>query len=56
VTLNHGLNEVLATVREGRGRMPPISTNELTDDQVAQIVEYLRSLGPRQGQDNGNVR
>jgi quinoprotein glucose dehydrogenase len=42
VPMNHTLNEVLAIVREGRGQMPPISTSELPDEHVAQIVEYLR--------------
>jgi len=36
---------VLAIVREGYGQMPPISSRELTDDQVRQIVEYLASVG-----------
>ncbi len=35
---------VLAVVREGYGQMPPISTRELTDDQVRQVVGYLDAL------------
>jgi quinoprotein glucose dehydrogenase len=35
---------VLAVVREGFGQMPPISTRELTDDQIRQIVAYLSSF------------
>jgi mono/diheme cytochrome c family protein len=35
---------VLAIVREGYGQMPPISTRELSDDQVRQVVAYLASL------------
>jgi hypothetical protein len=31
-------------VREGNALMPPISSQEVTDEQVGQIVEYLRSL------------
>ncbi len=37
---------VLAVVREGFGQMPPISTRELTDDEVRAIVSYLASLTP----------
>ena len=36
---------VMAIVREGYGQMPPISTRELNDQEVAQTVEYLRSVG-----------
>jgi quinoprotein glucose dehydrogenase len=36
--------EVLAIVREGLGEMPPVSSQELSDQQVAGIVEHLRSL------------
>ena len=35
---------VLAVVREGFGQMPPISSRELTDDQIRQIVVYLASF------------
>ena len=38
-------NYVMAIVREGYGQMPPISTRELDDQEVAQAVEYLRSVG-----------
>ena len=44
VPMNRGVDEVLAIVREGNGQMAPISTREVTDEQVRQIVEYLRSL------------
>lgn len=33
---------VLAIVREGYGQMPPISERELSNEEVAQLVEYLR--------------
>jgi hypothetical protein len=36
--------EVLAIVREGVGQMPPVSATELTDQEVAGIVEHLRSV------------
>jgi quinoprotein glucose dehydrogenase len=44
VPMNRGVEEVLAIVREGNGQMPPISTREVTDEQVRQIFGYLRSL------------
>ena len=44
VPMTKDADEVLGIVREGLGEMPPVSTRELTDDQVAQIVEYLKSL------------
>jgi mono/diheme cytochrome c family protein len=36
--------EVLAIVRDGLGQMPPVSTRELSDEDVTRIVEHLRSL------------
>jgi len=36
--------ELLGIVREGTGQMPPISSRELPDEGVAQIVAYLKSL------------
>jgi quinoprotein glucose dehydrogenase len=44
VPMTRGADEVLAIVREGNGQMAPISAREVTDDQVRQIVEYLRSM------------
>ncbi len=38
---------VLAIVREGFGQMPPISTRELTDDQVRDIVGYIDWINER---------
>jgi hypothetical protein len=37
------LSEVLAIVRDGNGEMPPVSSREVSDDDVARIVEHLRS-------------
>jgi mono/diheme cytochrome c family protein len=45
VPMTRTANEVLAIVREGIGQMPQVSTRELSDQQVLQIVDYLRSLG-----------
>src|SRR5204863_8562077 len=44
VPMTGDTNGVLAIVREGIGQMPPISTGEVSDEQVVQIVEYLRAL------------
>jgi mono/diheme cytochrome c family protein len=44
VPFSRGYEESLAIVREGYGQMPPISTRELSDDDVARIVEYLVAL------------
>ena len=41
--------QLLAKVREGGGEMPPISERRLSDDEVKQIAEYLRSLKPAAG-------
>jgi mono/diheme cytochrome c family protein len=37
-------DELLAKVREGGGEMPPVSTRTLSDDEVKQIFNYLKSL------------
>jgi mono/diheme cytochrome c family protein len=39
-------DEVLGIVREGFRQMPPVSSQELGDDQVGRILGYLRSLTP----------
>ena len=41
--LTYDADYVLAIVREGYGQMPPISARELSDDEVAQVVEYLQA-------------
>jgi mono/diheme cytochrome c family protein len=38
------LDEVVGIVREGRGQMPPIAASRVSDEEIASIVEYLRSL------------
>ena len=42
--LSKPVDEVLAIVRDGLGQMPPISSSELSDQEVTAIVEHLRSL------------
>ena len=37
-------DELLGIVREGAGEMPPISARELSDEGVAQVLAYLKSL------------
>ena len=44
VPLGFDAEYVLAVVREGYSQMPPISTRELTDDEVRQVVGYLEVL------------
>jgi mono/diheme cytochrome c family protein len=44
VPLEKDYDEVLTMVREGGGQMPPISAERVSDDEVKQIVEYLKSL------------
>lgn len=47
VPFEHDADEVLAIVREGTGQMPPIAVARVSDEEVAAIVSYLRSLTPR---------
>ncbi len=50
VPLGYDTEYVLAVVREGYSQMPPISTRELSDDEVRQVVGYLDELsGPPAG-------
>jgi mono/diheme cytochrome c family protein len=39
-------DELIAKVREGGSEMPPISTTTVSDDEVRQILAYLKSLSP----------
>ena len=48
VPMSYELDYVMAIVREGYGQMPPISSRELNDEDVARAVEYLRSVGENQ--------
>jgi quinoprotein glucose dehydrogenase len=43
VPMTKAVDEVLGIVREGFGEMPPISARELSDEDVARIVEHLRA-------------
>lgn len=44
VPFDRSYEELLAIVRDGRGQMPPISAKRLTDEEVAQIIGYLKTL------------
>jgi mono/diheme cytochrome c family protein len=44
VPLDKDYDEVLTMVREGGGQMPPISAERVSDDEVKEIVGYLKSL------------
>lgn len=44
VPLVKDYGEVLGIVRDGSGEMPPILAQRVTDDEVRQIVEYLKSM------------
>ena len=44
VPLDKDYEDVLTIVREGGGQMPPISAERVSDGEVRQIVEYLKSL------------
>jgi quinoprotein glucose dehydrogenase len=44
VPLQRQTTEVRAIVREGLGQMPPVSTREVSDEDITRIVDHLRSL------------
>lgn len=44
VPFSREYDELLGIVREGTGQMPPISVRELSDEGVAQVVSYLKTL------------
>jgi mono/diheme cytochrome c family protein len=46
VPLDMEYDELIAKVREGGSEMPPISTTTVSDDDVRQILVYLKSLTP----------
>ena len=55
VPLGFDAEYVLAVVREGYSQMPPISTRELTDDEVRQVVGYMESLSATAGETPASV-
>jgi mono/diheme cytochrome c family protein len=37
-------DDLLSKVRQGGGEMPAISKTKITDDELKQVLEYLKSL------------
>jgi mono/diheme cytochrome c family protein len=44
VPFGRSYDELLAIIRDGSGQMPPISDRRLTNEEVAEIIEYLKAL------------
>jgi tetratricopeptide (TPR) repeat protein len=44
VPLQRDTESLLALVRAGRGNMPPIAANAVSNDEVEQIAQFLRSM------------
>ncbi|MGC4080651.1 MAG: cytochrome c [Vicinamibacterales bacterium] len=44
VPFERELEDVMTIVRDGTGQMPPISAERVSDDELAAIVRYLKSL------------
>ena len=44
VPMQRDTESLLALVRAGRGNMPPIAATALSNDEVAQIAQFLRSM------------
>jgi tetratricopeptide (TPR) repeat protein len=44
VPMTHDVNEVLDIAREGRGMMPQLSSKTITDADIVNVVQYLKSL------------
>ena len=44
VPMTMDYDELLAKVRQGGGEMPAVPKTKLTDDEVKQVLEYLKSL------------
>ncbi|MEE2778489.1 MAG: cytochrome c [Acidobacteriota bacterium] len=46
VPLAYDADYVLLIVREGYIEMPPISTREITDEEIREVVAYLETITP----------
>ena len=44
VPMTHERDEVLDIAREGRGMMPPLSQKTISDDEIVNVWQYLKSL------------
>jgi mono/diheme cytochrome c family protein len=47
VPFNMELPELIGIVRQGVGMMPPIPRSQISDDEIAQIHAYLKSLSAK---------
>jgi mono/diheme cytochrome c family protein len=48
VPLERELEDVLVIVRDGTGQMPPISPERVSDEEIAAVVAYLKTIKPKQ--------
>ncbi len=44
VPLNHTADQVLYIARLGRGEMPPLPKNTISNEEIADVVAYLTTL------------
>ena len=44
VPMEREVSEILEIAREGRGMMPPLSEKTISDAEIKQVVEYLRTI------------
>ncbi len=44
VPIDMAYDEFIARVREGGGEMPPVSKSQMSDEEVKQILDYLKAL------------
>lgn len=47
VPFDREVEDVMTIVRDGTGQMPPISAERVSDEEIAQIVAYLKTLKPK---------
>jgi mono/diheme cytochrome c family protein len=47
VPFTRSSRELLAVVREGVGMMPALSARDISDDEVAAVAEFLKSLSDK---------
>jgi mono/diheme cytochrome c family protein len=48
VPFERELEDVLVIVRDGTGQMPPISAERVSDEEIAAVVAYLKTIKPKQ--------
>ena len=47
VPFDREVEDVMTIVRDGTGQMPPVSAERVSDEEIAQIVAYLKTLKPK---------